>query len=107
MVRIRLQRVGAKKQPSYRIVAIDSRSPRSGRAIEILGSYNPRTEPETVSIKGERALYWLNSGAQPSKATKRILEKEGVWAQFSQKNQGDVSEAPAEDATPATEVTSA
>jgi small subunit ribosomal protein S16 len=80
--------VGAKGQPSYRIVAIDSRAPRSGRAIEILGSYNPRTEPETVAIKGERALYWLRNGAQPSRATKRLLEKEGIWAQFSQAAQG-------------------
>ena len=102
MVRIRLQRVGAKKQPSYRIVAIDSRSPRGGRAIEVLGSYNPRTEPETVTVNGDRALYWLSNGAQPSRATKRILEKEGVWAQFTQAKQGDVSEA-ADDAAPEAE----
>jgi len=103
MVRIRLQRVGAKKQPSYRIVAIDSRSPRSGRALEILGSYNPRTEPETVAIKGDRALYWLGNGAQPSKATKRLLVKEGIWDQFCQLKQGDVPEAPADDAAQDTE----
>lgn len=99
MVRIRLQRVGAKRQPSYRIVAIDARSPRGGRAIEILGSYNPRTEPETVAIDNDRALYWLHNGAQPSAATKRLLEKEGVWAQFSRKEQGDASEAPEEGTT--------
>jgi small subunit ribosomal protein S16 len=98
MVRIRLQRVGAKRQPTYRIVAIDSRSPRSGRAIEILGSYNPRTEPETVAIKGDRALYWLSQGAQPSAATKRLLVKQGVWAQFTQLKQGDVAGTSADDA---------
>jgi small subunit ribosomal protein S16 len=103
MVRIRLQRVGARHQPSYRIVAIDSRAPRSGRAIEVLGSYNPRTEPETVAIDGERALYWLRTGAQPSQATRRLLEKEGIWAQFSQSDQGDAPSAPAEDEAPAGE----
>jgi small subunit ribosomal protein S16 len=87
--------VGAKRQPSYRIVAIDSRSPRSGRAIEILGSYNPRTEPETVAIDGERALYWLRNGAQPSRATKRLLVKEGIWAQFSQAAQDTDAETEA------------
>ncbi len=97
MVRIRLQRVGAKKQPSYRIVAIDSRAPRSGRAIEIIGSYNPRTEPETVAIKGDRALYWLSVGAQPSLATKRLLVNQGIWAQFAQMKQGvSPGEAPSE-----------
>lgn len=99
MVRIRLERVGAKRQPSYRIVAIDQRSPRSGRALEILGSYNPRTDPETVSIKSDRALYWLGVGAQPSAATKRLLEQQGIWDQFAQMKQGglpDVSEGDAE-----------
>jgi small subunit ribosomal protein S16 len=96
MVRLRLQRVGAKKQPSYRIVAIDSRAPRSGRAIEIIGSYNPRTEPETVTIDGERALYWLGVGAQPSEATKRLLKQQGIWAEFEQPTQAaSTDEAPA------------
>lgn len=104
MVRIRLQRVGAKKQPSYRIVAIDSRAPRSGKAIEIIGSYNPRTEPETVAIKGDRALYWLSVGAQPSLATKRLLVKQGIWAQFAQMKQGvSPGEAPPEPSEPVTE----
>jgi small subunit ribosomal protein S16 len=101
MVRIRLQRVGAKGQPSYRIVAIDSRSPRSGRPIEILGSYNPRTEPETVAIKGDRALYWLNNGAQPSRATRRLLEKEGVWAEYTGQTEANVAEQPVEAASEA------
>jgi small subunit ribosomal protein S16 len=84
MVRIRLQRVGSKGQPSYRIVAIDQRAPRSGRALEILGSYNPRTSPESVAISSDRALYWLGVGAQPSAGAKRLLEQQGIWAEYIQ-----------------------
>lgn len=78
MVRIRLRRVGAKKQPSYRIVVADSEAPRDGRFIENLGFYNPRTEPETVEINVDRAVYWLSVGAQPSDAVHRLLVKKGV-----------------------------
>ncbi len=80
MVRIRLFRVGAIRQPSYRIVVADQRSPRDGRFIEIIGHYNPRTEPETVEVDRERALYWLQNGAQPSEAVARLLEKTSVMA---------------------------
>ena len=80
MVRIRLARVGAKKQPSYRVVVADQRSPRDGRFIEIIGHYNPRTEPATMVVKEERALYWLERGAQPTEAVARILDKTGVLA---------------------------
>ena len=82
MVRIRLRRVGAKKQPSYRIVIADQRSPRDGRFIEIIGHYNPRTEPITMVVKEDRALYWLKRGAQASEAVERILVKLGVRAKF-------------------------
>ncbi len=78
MVRIRLRRVGAKKQPSYRVVVADSESPRDGRFIEIIGFYNPRTEPPTIEIKAERALYWLQQGAQPSDAVARMLRNLGI-----------------------------
>ena len=71
MVRIRLRRVGRKKQPSYRVVVTDARSPRDGRYIEIIGFYNPRTEPATMTLKEERALHWLSVGAQPSDAVRR------------------------------------
>ena len=81
MVKIRLRRTGAKKQPHYRVVVTDSRSPRDGKFIEIIGHYNPRTEPPTVEIDAERALYWLSVGAQPSEAVKRMLDKMGVMAQ--------------------------
>jgi len=78
MVRIRLARVGAKKQPSYRVVVADKESPRDGRFLEIIGHYNPRTDPPTVSIEEERALYWLGKGAQPSDAVARMLKKAGI-----------------------------
>jgi small subunit ribosomal protein S16 len=80
MVRIRLLRVGAIRQPSYRIVVADQRSARDGRFIEIIGNYNPRTEPNTLSVDSERALYWLKQGAQPSESVARLLEQTGVMA---------------------------
>jgi small subunit ribosomal protein S16 len=82
MVRIRLRRTGKKGQPSYRVVVADRESPRDGRFIEILGHYNPRTEPMTVVIDADRALYWLSQGAQPSDAVARLLHKEGILARF-------------------------
>jgi len=93
MVKIRLRRVGARKQPSYRIVVADARSPRDGRFIETIGVYNPRTEPETVVIKEERALYWLSVGAQPTKPVIRLLKKQGTWARFERLKQGEPLEA--------------
>ena len=89
MVKIRLRRVGAKKQPSYRIVVTDSRAPRDGRFIEAIGFDNPRTEPETVTIDEERALYWLNVGAQPSDAVARLLRKLGTMARLERLRQGE------------------
>lgn len=93
MVRIRLRRVGRKKQPSYRIVVADARSPRDGRYIEIIGFYNPRTEPATMTLKEERALYWLQNGAQPSEAVQRILNKLGTAARLERLRQGEAIEA--------------
>ena len=78
MVKIRLQRVGAKKIPSYRLVVADSRAPRDGAFIGIIGHYNPLTEPETVVIDEEKALYWLRQGAQPTATTARLLSKLGI-----------------------------
>lgn len=77
-VRIRLTRVGAKKQPAYRVVVADGRSARDGRAIETIGHYNPRTEPVEVAIDAERARYWLEHGAQPSEPVVRLLRLAGV-----------------------------
>lgn len=93
MVKIRLRRVGAKKQPSYRIVVADSRAPRDGRFIEVIGFYNPRTEPETVRIKEDRALHWLSVGAQPTEAVARLLEKQGTLARFARLKAGEPLEA--------------
>jgi small subunit ribosomal protein S16 len=78
MVRIRLRRQGAKKQPSYRVVVADQHSPRDGRILENIGFYNPTTDPETVSIDAERASYWLSVGAQPSESVARLLKKQGL-----------------------------
>ena len=96
MVRIRLRRVGAKKQPSYRIVVIKSEAPASGRPIETIGHYNPRTEPETVTIKEERALYWLGVGAQPSDAVLRLFKNAGIQEKFAAIKAGEPIEAIAE-----------
>lgn len=93
MVRIRLRRVGAKKQPHYRVVVADQRSPRDGRHIETIGYYNPRTEPETVNIKEDRALYWLSQGAQPSEVVQRMLEKQGTLARLNRLKAGEPLEA--------------
>ena len=89
MVRIRLRRVGAKNQPSYRVVVADGRSPRDGRFIEKIGFYNPRTEPSTIEIDEERALHWLDSGAQPSNAVRRLLVKMGTMERFERLRKGE------------------
>ena len=81
-VKLRLMRVGKTKQPSYRLVAADSRSPRDGRFIEILGQYNPRAEPSVVNIDNEKVLKWLRQGAQPTERVQKLLEICGAWAEF-------------------------
>lgn len=86
MVKLRLTRVGKKKQPSYRLVAADSRKPRDGRFIEILGHYNPMVEPKTLVIKEERILEWLSKGAQPTEALKRLLVRDGLWKKHTGKD---------------------
>ena len=77
-VKLRLTRVGKTKQPQYRIVAADARSPRDGRFIEILGHYNPRTEPSTLSIDNDKAVKWLSQGAQPTDRVRKLLEISGA-----------------------------
>lgn len=78
MLRIRLRRVGAKKQPSFRVVVADIKAARDGSFVEQIGHYNPRTDPETVSIDEERALHWLRNGASPSEAVERLLKSMGT-----------------------------
>ncbi len=82
MVKLRLMRMGKKKQPTYRIVAADSRSPRDGRFIEILGHYDPRQEPSVVNIESDKALVWLRKGAQPTETVRKLLEITGTWGEF-------------------------
>ncbi len=82
MVKIRLRRIGAKNQPSYRLVVADSHSPRNGAFINIIGHYNPLTEPGTVVIDEDKALYWLGKGAQPTATAARLLAKAGVLEKF-------------------------
>jgi small subunit ribosomal protein S16 len=105
MVRIRLRRVGAKKQPSYRVVVADQRSPRDGRFIENIGHYNPRTDPPTVVIHEDRALYWLSVGARPSEAIQRFFNKLDLPAKLAKVHAGaaieDVAEARTVPAKPA------
>ena len=78
MVKIRLKRMGAKKTPFYRIVVADSRYPRDGRFIDQIGTYNPLTEPSTISVDNEKALKWLGQGAQPTDTVKELLKVSGV-----------------------------
>lgn len=78
MVRIRLRRVGAKGQPSYRVVVADSRSPRDGRFIEIIGHYNPRMEPSEIVIDRDKALSWMAKGAQPSDSVHSLMARAGI-----------------------------
>ena len=80
MIKLRLRRTGAKKRPSYRIVAAEHSSPRDGRFIEILGHYDPLTEPATVKVNAERAQYWLSVGAQPTETVEGLLKRAGVIA---------------------------
>ena len=87
-VKLRLLRMGAKKAPFYRIVAADSRAPRGGRFIELLGTYDPRTNPAKVTIKEEEVLKWLNNGAQPSDTVKNLLSKEGIIKKFADSKSG-------------------
>jgi small subunit ribosomal protein S16 len=82
MVKIRLRRMGAKKVPSYRLVVADSRMPRDGRFIESIGYYNPTREPVVIEIEEEKALTWLNQGAQASETVIRLFKQTGIWDKF-------------------------
>ena len=84
MVRLRSQRFGKTKAPFYRIVATDSRNPRDGRFIEIVGTYNPLTDPATYNIDEEKVMKWLTAGAKPTDTVKSILSKQGIMAKFAE-----------------------
>ena len=87
-VKLRLKRMGAKKKPFYRIVAADSRSPRDGRFIEMVGTYNPLTNPAEIKINEELAMKWLKNGATPTDTVRNLLSKNGIMAKFAKEKQG-------------------
>ena len=82
MVKLRLMRMGKKKQPTYRIVAADARSPRAGRYNEIVGTYEPRQDPSVIKIDTEKAVKWLRNGAQPTERVEKLLKVSGAWDEF-------------------------
>ena len=88
-VKIRLMRVGKKKQPTYRVVVADSRSPRDGRYIEILGQYEPRQEPSVFTIDNDKTLGWLRKGARPTEQVHKLLIGNGVWAEYESGLKGE------------------
>ena len=107
-VKLRLMRVGKTKQPSYRVVAADARSPRDGRFIEIVGTYDPRAEPSVITVDNERAVHWLRHGAQPTERVQKLLTISGAWDEFGGKAPAPKvakpkAEAPAAEEAPAEE----
>jgi len=104
MVRLRLRRIGLKGQPTYRIVAADSESPRDGRFLEILGFYNPRTQPATISLKEERVFHWMKNGALPTESVGQVFKAAGTMDRWERFKKGEsletlVKEAEAAEAT--------
>ncbi len=93
MLRIRLSRRGKKRQPHYRVVVADVTAKRDGRFVENIGYYNPLTDPQTVNIKEDRALYWLSVGAQPSDAVRRFLDTQGTLDRLKRLHKGESLEA--------------
>lgn len=93
MVRIRLRRIGLKGQPSYRMVIADKESPRDGRFLEIVGFYNPRTEPATLNIKEDRIYEWMSKGAQPSESVTQLFKTAGTLERFERFKKGEPVES--------------
>jgi small subunit ribosomal protein S16 len=89
MVRIRLRRIGLKKQPSYRVIAADKESPRDGRFLEILGTYNPRTQPFTLDVKEDRIYAWMKNGAQPSESVMMLFKSVGLLDRYERFKAGE------------------
>ena len=86
-VKLRLMRMGKTKQPTYRVVAADSRSPRNGRFIEVIGTYEPRIEPSRIKIDTDRAVHWLSHGAQPTERVEKLLKISGAWDHYQSSKQ--------------------
>jgi small subunit ribosomal protein S16 len=92
MVRIRLRRVGLKGQPTYRVVAADKESPRDGKFLEILGFYNPRTQPATVHLKEDRVYHWMKNGALPTESVAQVFKTSGTMDRWERFNKGETVE---------------
>jgi small subunit ribosomal protein S16 len=103
MVRLRLRRVGRKKQPSYRLVAADREAPRDGKFLEIIGFYNPRTEPATIQFKEDRIYDWMSKGAQPSDSVDKLFKTIGLWERYERFKAGEDLEKLLEEARVAEE----
>jgi small subunit ribosomal protein S16 len=103
VLRIRLRRVGLKKQPSYRMVVAENEWPRDGRFLEIVGRYNPRTHPETVEVNEERLYHWLKNGAQPTDSVAQLLTKQGTLGRFERVQKGEDLQAVLAEAQAAAE----
>ncbi len=106
-VKLRLMRMGKKKQPTYRIVAADARSPRDGRFIEIVGTYNPRVQPSEIVVDNAKAVHWLRHGAQPSERVQKLLEITGAWSDFKAGKTPEEIKAAAPAPEPAVEAVAA
>ncbi len=89
MLKIKLYRMGAKRQPSYRIVIAEARTARNGEYVDVVGFYNPRTQPETITLKEDRVWYWLKNGAQPTESVARLLTKTGTLERFARLKAGE------------------
>lgn len=101
MVRIRFRRIGLKGQPSYRIVAADKESPRDGRFLEILGFYNPRTEPATITVKEDRVFHWMQNGARPTESVEQVFKTVGTMDRWERFKQGEAVETLVKEAAEA------
>jgi small subunit ribosomal protein S16 len=88
VVKLRLRRIGKKKQPIYRIVAADMRSPRNGRYLEAVGQYNPNVNPIALSIRDERVIHWLRKGAQPTDTVRSLFRRQGLWLRWTLMRRG-------------------
>ncbi|MDH3306168.1 MAG: 30S ribosomal protein S16 [Acidimicrobiia bacterium] len=99
-VKIRLMRLGKKKQPVYRVVVSDGRKPRDSRYIEAIGRYDPRQEPSLIEIDNDKAVDWLKKGAQPTDPVRKLLEVSGAWSQY-RVGRGEIHTVPAKTSSPA------
>lgn len=98
MVRLRLRRIGSKRQASYRVVAAEKEAPRDGRFLEILGFYNPRTDPSTIQLKEDRVYDWMSKGAQPSESVEKLFRTTGLMERYERFKKGEAVETLLEEA---------